>query len=331
MKKQILIVGGEGYIGQVLNSFLQSRLKKEYEIVVIDNLIYGQKPLKSFKQFQNYNLLKKDLKKINLNSKIFNNLYGVVILAGLVGDPITKKYPNTSKKINDIYIKKFIKKIYKKNVPRLLFISTCSNYGLIDNTKKAKESSKLNPLSLYAKSKVSIEKFILKKNMSSKTIPTVLRFATAFGLSTRMRFDLTINEFTKDIYFNKKLDVYDIDTWRPYCHVNDFSRLIYKVLWSKKSLIDHQVYNAGSNNNNFTKQKIVQKILKYRKSNKIRYLEKGKDRRNYRVDFSKLNNKLNFKTKFSVDYGIKEIIRWLKNNKNKKLNTLGNYRIHGKN
>ncbi len=331
MKKQLLIVGGEGYIGQVLNSFLQSKLKKEYEIVVIDNLLYGQKPLKAFKKFKNYNLLNQNLKNINLNSKIFNNLYGVVILAGLVGDPITKKYPNASKKINDIYIKELIKKIYKKNVPRLLFISTCSNYGLIDNTKKAKENSKLNPLSLYAKSKVSIEKFILKKNKRSKTIPTILRFATAFGLSTRMRFDLTINEFTKDIYLNKKLDVYDIDTWRPYCHVNDFARLIYKVLWSKKSLINYQVYNAGSNNNNFTKQKIVQKILRYRKSNKIRYLEKGKDRRNYRVDFSKLNNKLNFKIKFSVDYGIKEIIKWLKNNKNKKLNTLGNYRIDGKN
>ena len=75
---------------------------------------------------------------------------------------------------------------------------------------------------MYAKSKVSLEKFILIKKQQSITVPTILRFATAFGLSRRMRFDLTINEFTKDIFFKKKLDVYDIDTWRPYCHIKDF-------------------------------------------------------------------------------------------------------------
>ena len=132
-----------------------------------------------------------------------NDVYCVVILSGLVGDPITKKYPILSKNINEKLIKKIINQSFQKKIPRLIFVSTCSNYGLRDISSKAKENSVLKPLSLYAKSKVSLEKFILSKKQQSITVPTILRFATAFGLSRRMRFDLTINEFTKDIFLKK--------------------------------------------------------------------------------------------------------------------------------
>lgn len=326
--KQILIIGGEGYIGQELNRFLQLQ-KKKFRITVVDNLIYKQKPLFKNKQFKNYQFFKYDLSNNIINQKILNDVYCVVILSGLVGDPITKKYPHLSKKINESLIKKIINQIFKKKIPKLIFISTCSNYGLRDANSKAKETSDLKPLSLYAKSKVYIEKHILnKKNRKNKTVPTILRFATAFGLSERMRFDLTINEFTKDVFLKNKLDVYDLDTWRPYCHIKDFSRLILKVINSKKSKVNFQVFNAGSTSNNFTKKMIIQRILKYANSNKINYLEKGKDRRNYRVDFTKVNKKLGFKTKYSIDYGIKEIINWLKKNKKTKFTKLGNYNLN---
>ena len=309
--KKILIIGGEGYIGQELNSYLQSK-KNKYKIVVVDNLIYRQKPLNKNKDYNNYEFINYDLTNTRKNKQILNDVYCVVILSGLVGDPITKKYPILSKNINEKLIKKIIIQSFQKKIPRLIFVSTCSNYGLRDISSKAKENSVLKPLSLYAKSKVSLEKFILSKKQQSITVPTILRFATAFGLSRRMRFDLTINEFTKDIFFKKKLDVYDIDTWRPYCHIKDFSRLILKVINSEKSKVNFQVFNAGSTSNNFTKKMIIQRILKYIKSDKIKYLEKGKDRRNYRVDFTKVNKKLGFKAKYSIDYGIKEIINWLK-------------------
>jgi nucleoside-diphosphate-sugar epimerase len=327
--KKILIIGGEGYIGQELNSFLQKK-REQYKITVIDNLIYNQQPLKKNKNFKNYKFVKYDLSNEKTNKEILDDVYCVVILSGLVGDPITKQYPNQAKKHNEIFIKKIINQSFKIKVPRLIFVSTCSNYGLRDAKSKAKENSKLKPLSLYAKSKVSIEKLILNKNKKGSTVPTILRFATAFGLSKRMRFDLTINEFTKDIYLNKKLDVYDIDTWRPYCHVKDFSRLIHKVMNSKKSKVHFQVFNAGLTSNNFTKKMIIERILKYIKSDKINYLEKGKDRRNYKVDFSKLKKKLNFNIKYSVDFGIKEIIQWLKKNKKLNFNKFGNYNLKTK-
>ena len=324
--KKILIIGGEGYIGQELNSFLQSQ-KQKFEICVVDSILYKQLTLKKNKKFSNYSFVKYDLSNNKKNDEILNNVYCVILLSGLVGDPITKKYPLESKKNNETLIKKFINQSFKKKIPRLIFISTCSNYGLRNINNKAKENSILKPLSLYSKSKVSLERFILDKKKGS-TVPTILRFATAFGLSPRMRFDLTINEFTKDIFLKKKLDVYDIDTWRPYCHIKDFSRLIYKVINADKNKVNFQVFNAGSTSNNFTKQMIIQRILKYIKTKNIRYLDKGKDRRNYRVDFSKVNKKLGFKIKYSIDYGINEIIDWLKKNKKIKFNKLGNYKIN---
>ena len=102
-------------------------------------------------------------------------------------------------------------------------MSTCSNYGLIKGDYLADEEHDLNPLSLYAKSKVNIEKYILSLYKKSSMRPTILRFATAFGLSPRMRFDLTVNQFTKELKLNKKLQVFDENTWRPYCHVKDFA------------------------------------------------------------------------------------------------------------
>ena len=135
------------------------------------------------------------------------------------------------------------------------------------------EKSRLNPLSIYAKNKVMIEKYILQlKNI--KFIPTILRFSTAFGLSSeRMRFDLTINQFVKEAFFKNKLEIYDGDTYRPYCHVKDFARAIYRSIISK-NMKKLEIYNVGSNSNNFTKEQLIKKISKYIKTNNISYVNK---------------------------------------------------------
>ena len=252
------------------------------------------------------------------------NITDIIILAGLVGDPITKKYKILSDKINLYGIKKLIHKFKdNKKLNKLIFISTCSNYGIVKN-KLANEETKLSPKSRYAKAKVEIEKYILilkKKNFS----PVVLRFATAFGFSNRMRYDLTINEFCKEMYNNKELIVYDPNTWRPYCHVKDFSRIVYKVLFSPNHVVNNQVFNVGSNKNNYRKKDIVNIIKKYRKKAKVKYLQKSVDPRDYRVDFKKITKVLNIKPRYSADYGIKEIFKKLKMNR-KSLDN-GNYVI----
>src|SRR5207247_961507 len=125
------------------------------------------------------------------------------------------------------------------------------------------ENHALAPLSLYAKHKVEMEKQLLSYKGKVGFFPTILRFATAFGLSPRMRFDLTVNEFVREMYLGKELLVFDAKTWRPYCHVRDFSRAVEFVLRAPTNKVDFEVFNVGSEANNFTKQMIVDETLKY--------------------------------------------------------------------
>ena len=175
---------------------------------------------------------------------------------------------------------------------------------------------------------MKIEKLLLKKKKNLFN-PTIFRFATAFGLSDRMRYDLTINQFVLEMYLKRQIEIYDHKTWRPYCHLKDFARLIYKSYKIDSKFINRQVFNAGSNKNNFNKIQIAQAIRKYI-DGKIIIVKESKDKRNYKVNFNKLENKLNFKCLYGLDYGIKTILQNLKKQKKNKLNKnflLGNFKI----
>ena len=323
--KNLLLVGGAGYIGSVLaNYFIKNQ--DISKIFIIDDLIYENQRINP--------LLKKNKKIIFIKSdfidaknlkKILPKISFIVMLAGLVGDPITKKYPTLSRKVNVNGIKKFILKANRfKNIERFIFISTCSNYGVIKN-KIANENSKLNPKSSYAKAKIKLENFLIR-NKKIRFTTTILRFATAFGLSPRMRYDLTLNQFCKDALLNKKIEIYDSMTWRPYCHVIDFSRIIEKVLFSDKEIIDREIFNAGSDVNNSRKIDIAKKIKDKVKFVKIINVKGVQDPRDYRVSFEKLNRILKIKPKYSLKHGIVEIIKSLKN-KNINFKDTGNYKI----
>jgi len=256
----------------------------------------------------------------------------VVLLAGLVGDPITKKYPKESAIINDQGVKNVIDLCAKHNVEKFIFVSTCSNYGLIKNDELADEEFELNPLSLYAKSKVNAEKYILSLSEKTDMNPTILRFATAFGLSPRMRFDLTVSEFTRDLTMGKELVVYDAHTWRPYCHVRDFSRLIQMILEAPADKVAFEVFNAGGDINNATKQMILDMIQNKIPDGKIKYQDHGSDPRNYRVNFNKVKTVLGFEPKYTIQDGINELVEAIDNHVfdhvDKNRNFHGNYEIN---
>ena len=330
MKTKVLLIGGAGYIGTVVTDFFL----KKYQVTCLDNFIFNNEyAVDSFKNFKNYNLVKGDLRNKKICEKLIQNHDVIIILGGLVGDPITKKYPTESKIINLDGIKELIFLCEKKNDGKLIFVSTCSNYGLSETKDLLDENSALKPLSLYAKQKVEIENYILNLKSKIRISPTILRFSTAFGLSPRMRFDLTINQFTKSIYQKESLLVFDAETWRPYCHVNDFALALEKVIESDKKLTDFEIFNVGGEKNNYTKKQITELILKQLpQSNKVSFTNKKFDPRNYRVNFSKIENKLNFKIKFGVEEGIEEMIKFFEKNKikmkdfNSKL--YGNYSIN---
>lgn len=323
-KIKVLVIGGQGYIGSVL---CEDLIRKNLKIISVDNRIYNQKifnDLSKNKNYKNYSLSISNKQKI---LHIAKDSDYIIFLASAVGDPITKKYPQISTKINEKFTLSLLKGLSKSSIKKLIYISTCSNYGV--SKKVVRENSILRPLSVYAKNKVMIEKFLLKNKNAFNFPIIILRFATAFGWSSRMRFDLTINEFVRNFVFKKNFDLYDTFTWRPYCHVKDFSRIIYKVAIDQK-FMRTDVLNVGSNANNFTKHQIVEKIEKYLKKPMITIINKSKvDRRNYKVNFSKLKKLYKIYPKYSVDYGIKEIISKIKKNPKKFLNKkkFGNYEI----
>ncbi len=304
--RQVLLVGGAGYIGCPVASLL---LESGYKVRNLDLLTYAhQNAVMGQMLSPDYKFQFGDMGCPKALNEALNGITDVVLLAGLVGDPITKQLPDESHQINDIAVKHCLENLNGRGIRNVIFVSTCSNYGKIDENEIADESHALEPLSAYARSKVEAEKLILSSKGKIDFHPTILRFATAFGMAPRMRFDLTVNEFTRDLYLDKELLVFDAETWRPYCHVKDFARLIRKVLQSDTAKTSFEVFNAGSNDNNFTKQGIVDLICDRLPGRTIKYQKNSADPRNYRVDFSKLNNQLDFHCKYSVADGVDELI-----------------------
>ena len=326
---KILVIGGSGYIGRVL---IEDLIKAKNQVINVDLKIYPDQQIDLTNEENNENFIKLDLRDIKELKKQIKLVDSVIILAGLVGEFITKKYLNLSNSINEKGIIDLINECGEhKNIKNVIFVSTCSNYGITKDQELVNEEHELKPLSPYAKAKVKIEKYLLNKK-SQFYSPTVLRFATAFGYSPRMRFDLTINHFCYSMFKDKEIEVYDPNTWRPYCHVKDFSRLIIKILTSERDKVDKKVFNAGSDINNFSKKAIVDLILKKLPNTKVIFKKGGVDKRDYKVSFEKIKKELNFETKYSVEDGIVEILSILKEDKIKFLKenstkTRGNFEI----
>jgi nucleoside-diphosphate-sugar epimerase len=325
----VLLIGGAGYVGSVIT--LQF-LKFGYKVRVLDKFVYrNQESIQPYLGDENYEFIEGDFGDMDVLVKAAEGIDNVVILGGLVGDPITKKYPEASNKINDIGIQTCINFFDDKKLDRLIFISTCSNYGLIKEDELADENFELNPLSLYAKAKVGAELHLMSKKDKVQYTGTVLRFATAFGLSPRMRFDLSVSEFVRDLYFGEELLVFDEHTWRPYCHVRDFARLIDLVINANSEKVYFEVFNAGGEVNNLTKKMIVDTIASYIPEPKIKFGANGSDPRNYKVSFKKVKDTLDFEPKYTVKDGIEELINAFKigvyNDSLENKNRYGNYEI----
>ena len=329
MKRSILLIGGGGYVGDAVATHF---LKLNYEVRVIDNFVYDHYfSVSNISSHDGYVMFEGEMDDTALLKEAAEGVGAVVLLGGLVGDPITKKYPTLAQKHNEEAVKNCIDFFDDKEIDRFIFISTCSNYGIIPEDKVADEEYELKPLSLYANAKVAAERYLLAKKDKVNYHATILRFATAFGLSSRMRFDLSVSEFTKDLFVGNELYVFDEHTWRPYCHIKDFALLIDKVINASQEKISFEVFNAGGDENNFTKKMIVDAILRQIPEGKVRYGTQGSDPRNYRVSFNKVQTILGFTPKYSVEDGIFELVEALRNGNfgdvENDLNRYGNYEI----
>lgn len=301
--KNIMILGGAGYVGSAMAiRYVRAGAK----VQIVDRLIYGNRlPAETLSSLPGVSFRVGDM--ANLAAADFSGVDAVVLLASMVGDPISRKYPEETQRWNFDVSTQVFDMASKAGVPRFVFTSTCSNYGLQPDDRPAREDSPLNPLSLYAESKVAMEKHILGRSSDAPMTATVLRISTAFGLSPRMRFDLTVNEFTRLLALGKELDVYDADTWRPYCHVDDIADAVAHVICAERQLVAGDVFNVGADRNNFTKMMIVEEILKH-VNGTVRYVAGGTDRRNYRVNFDKIKDRLGFEPQWGVADFIPQLV-----------------------
>jgi len=307
--KRVLVTGGAGYIGSVLVRLLLSR---GYKVRVLDNLMFGGDSLVELLNSENFEFIKGDIRNKEDVKKAMKDIDFVAHLAAIVGDPACAKEPQLAKETN-LEGSKLLYNIASENeVKKFIFASTCSNYGKMkDSDNYVDETSELRPVSLYAETKVEFERFLLSQDKNNFTKPTCLRFSTVYGLSPRVRFDLTVNEFTKELVLGRELVIFGEQFWRPYCHVVDLARSVISVIESDNRT-DFNVYNVGDTSENYQKQMIVEEILKQITNAKVKYVKKDEDPRDYKVSFEKIKKELNFKITKRVPDGIRQIIQAIK-------------------
>lgn len=300
---KILITGGAGYIGSVLTSTL---INEGHFVRAIDTLWFEPSTPLQFINLNNYEFIKGNITEPHIIKEALKDIDYIIHTAAIVGDPASKLFPELTEKINNVASKQLIKLAKESAVKGIIFFSTCSNYGVSDSL--ANENSPLNPLSLYAETKVRVEKYLIEE----KPIDYIIcRLSTVYGLSPRMRFDLTVNDFTVNAYYSKKLDIFLPMSYRPYVHVYDIS-LVMKQFISKFDECKNDVYNLGFPGENYQKIEIANIVKKYIPDLEINILKEGGDKRDYRVDFSKIHKKLQLNQQFNVEKSVAHTINALK-------------------
>ncbi len=303
---RVLITGGAGYVGSTLAPLL---LAAGHKVRVLDRLLYGGESLLGVWSHPDFEFVHGDVRDRETLRKAVSECDAVVHLAAIVGDPACAREPETARGVNLDASMALIEESRRAGVQRFVFASTCSNYGKMkDPSQFVNEESELQPVSLYAETKVAVEKFLLE-SAANGWCPTPLRFATVFGVSPRMRFDLTVNEFTMEMITKKHLIVFGEQFWRPYVHVFDAARGIALVLSSPPQAVAGRVFNVGSTDQNLQKQQIVELIRPLAADAKVEFVHKNEDPRDYRVSFDRILGELGYKTTRSVVEGIVEIAK----------------------
>lgn len=308
--KKVLVTGGAGYIGSVLVRLL---INKGFYVVVVDSLKFGGQALFEIINHPQLEFHKLDIRDYKAMENIVKNCNYVCHLAAIVGDPACKKYKTEAEEVNDIASVKLLEMASSAGIEKFIFCSTCSNYGKMETPDSyVDETSALRPVSLYAELKVKFEQTVF--DATNKVNSTVLRFATVYGHSPRQRFDLTVNEFTRDAILKKELNIFGEQFWRPYCHVHDLANSVVTVLLHDAASTNKQVYNVGNTDENYTKKMIVEEIAKAGIPFDVKYTQQIDDPRDYRVKFEKIARDLNFTTTKKVIDGIMEIKKLVESN-----------------
>jgi len=318
-EQHILVTGGAGYIGSRL---VGSLLESGKFVTVLDRLDFGGESILGNFTNPRFCFIKGDvLDPKNTQHAVQEaisrgapELNSVVHLAATVGFPacndlgLDKSWQQNFEAVKIVYAE-----AEGLGAERFIFSSTYSNYGLSPNGKEVTEKTPLNPQSIYAETKIAAEEY-LAQNSNSVCAPLIFRFATIFGPSPRMRFDLIINQFVLEAFAKEELIIYQKDYSRSYVHIQDVVKGILMGLDAPQDLICGEIYNLGAEEGNRTKEDIVSLICSELPKTRVEYIERSfsGDMRDIRVSYSKIRKGLGFRAHRSVKDGVQDLILLLR-------------------
>ena len=312
--EHVLVTGGAGYIGSLLAGEL---LRNGYRVTVLDKLLFGGDSIVNYLSHPNFHFMKVDVWEPRALRKVLRGeKHGpdaVVHLAAIVGFPACQAVGReVAWRYNVEVTQHVFEQAEELGAKRFVFASTYSTYGQSPDGRLVTEESPLNPQSLYAETKIAAEDYLLGQKKAG-CAPLIFRFATLYGISPRTRFDLIVNQFVLDAYTKRELLIYQRGYSRSFVHVRDVVAGIVLGLQASEKKIRGQVFNLGTEAGNYRKDEIVEFIIKRLPEITVRYkdLTFGGDMRDISVSFEKIRRELGYKTEFTVDDGVREVLHAL--------------------
>jgi nucleoside-diphosphate-sugar epimerase len=301
-----LVTGGAGYVGSIV---VESLLARGGSVRVLDSLAHGSIPsLLHVWGNERFEFVRGDVRDPRARAAALDGVDAVVHLAAIVGDPACSRAPDLAREVNVVATRALLADAEKAGVGRFVFASTCSNYGkMSDPAQYATEEWELRPVSLYAETKVEAELEVLARARNGMP-GCCLRFATVYGASPRMRFDLTVNEFVRDLAAGRELVVFGEQFWRPYVHVRDAADAVVLALTAPLDSVAEPVFNVGQTSENYRKLDLIELLRRRFDNASISFVHKDEDPRDYRVSFEKIHAELGFAPKWSVSKGMDEVL-----------------------
>ena len=300
--RRALVIGGAGYIGSAL---LPRLLDAGYSVRILDLLIYGKDPINSWLEDPRLEVVQADFRQIDRVVSAMQDVDAVIHLGAIVGDPACALDEGLTTEINLMATRMIAEVAKGYGVRYFIFASTCSVYGA--SSQVLDENADIKPVTLYARSKAASEKVLLK--MADETFsPVILRFSTVYGLSGRYRFDLVVNLLTAKSVMDGEITIFGGNQWRSFVHVDDAARSIMHVLAAQPAEVRGEIFNVGSDEQNYTITQIGEMIQ--RNVPTARIINKGDevDPNNYRVGFSKIRRILGFTPLWTVQMGIEQVL-----------------------
>ena len=302
----VLVVGGAGYVGSVLSGNL---LEAGYNVIVLDALLYDEASISSLRGHPGFELHVADTRDETALRPLLARAGTVVHLGEIVGDPACDLDPTMSVAVNHTATVRVAELAAAAGVERFLYPSSCSVYGATDVV--VDEAGPLNPVSLYGRLKVSSEQAI--RRLGSDTFhPTIFRLATVYGLSPRPRFDLVVNVLAGRAATDRRIVVQGGGQWRPFVHVSDVASVLARAIEAPLDLVSGETFNLGSDSQNHTIADVAE-LVRAQVPDVAIEVTTSIDRRNYRVAFEKIADRLGFQPARTVSDGVAEIVRAVEN------------------